>query len=232
MLAEPFVYYLDAGWKANFDCCLDTNPNSIWQRLSLSRRLPFLLMFLKYVTFPVGTGSLKELQHHGHQQETRWTSVTSIFPQAWAKILFWLRSAQVNLKSQPWGSAHGDSNWDFSQYLFIQASSKQDDYVQITVWTSSHAVIILPRKGKSSHEREAVGQGICHLILSEKEWVEPQLKTLLSFFIFFPWNSSAAACSPENMECLNLSLGDNIWFEISLSHTAISHGWIQDSYFY
>lgn len=59
MLTEQFVYYLDAGWKANFDCCLDTNPDSIWQCLSPSRHLPFLLMFLKYVTSPAGPGSLR-----------------------------------------------------------------------------------------------------------------------------------------------------------------------------
>lgn len=130
MLAEQFVYYLDVGWKANFDCCLDTNPNSIWQCLSPSRTFPFCLCPLN-MWLSQQVQVTKELQHRGHQQETGWTGVISIFPQAWVKTLFgWgLQSARVNLKSQPWGSAHGDSNQDFNQYLFIQASSKQDDYI-------------------------------------------------------------------------------------------------------
>lgn len=72
MLTEQFECYLNARWKANFDCCLDGNFNSIWQCLSTlaqSRCLFFLLMFLKYVAFPEGDWITKKLPWHGHQHE-------------------------------------------------------------------------------------------------------------------------------------------------------------------
>lgn len=91
MLTEQFECYLKVWWKANFDCCLDGNSNSIWRCLSTpaeSRYLLFLLMFLKYVTFPEGDRITKKLQRHGHQREAQRTAVIFIFAPASVKVRF------------------------------------------------------------------------------------------------------------------------------------------------